>query len=141
MQQRPDTGEGARRSSARERRNATTGIAAAQGACELVLTVRVEVPDELMALLRQLAMPTAAPTRAGADKTWTEARKEALRRLWPTGKPIGEVRKVLEHLPGGKLPSNTAIAAYANGHLGVSRPPGFRRGSRRRSQSSAGTPK
>ena len=95
---------------------------------ELVLTVRVELPDELVALLRQLAIPTAAPTR---EKTWTEARKEALRRLWPAGKPIGEVRKSLEHLPGTKLPSNTAIAAYANVHLGVFRPPGFRRGRRR----------
>jgi len=50
---------------------------------ELVLTVRVELPDELVVLLRQLAMPSAAPTRADADKTWTEARKQALRRLWP----------------------------------------------------------
>lgn len=100
---------------------------------ELVLTVRVELPDELMALLRQLAIPTVVPTHGDADKTWTEVRKEALRRLWPAGKPIGEVRKVLEHLPGTALPSNTAIAAYANMRLGVSRPPGFRRGRGRRS--------
>jgi hypothetical protein len=102
---------------------------------ELVLTVRVELPDELMALLRLFAMSSAAATPADANKTWTEARKEALRRLWPAGKSISEVRKLLERLPGTKLPSNTAIAAYANVHLGVFRPPGFRRGSRRRSQS------
>jgi hypothetical protein len=47
---------------------------------ELVLTVRVELPDELMALLRLFAMSSAAATPADADKTWTEARKEALRR-------------------------------------------------------------
>jgi hypothetical protein len=104
---------------------------------ELVLTVRVELPDELVVLLRQLAMPSAAPTRADADKTWTEARKQAQRRLWPAGKPIGEIRKSLEHLPGTRLPSNTAIAAYANGHLGVFRPPGFPRGSRSRSRTPA----
>jgi hypothetical protein len=100
---------------------------------ELVLTVRVELPDELVALLRQLAIPTAGPTR---EKTWTEARKEALRRLWPAGKSISEVRKLLERLPGTKLPSNTAIAAYANIRLGVFRPPGFRRGRPRRGPSS-----
>jgi hypothetical protein len=85
---------------------------------ELVLTVRVELPDELMALLRLFAMSSAAATPADADKTWTEARKEALRQLWPTGKPISEVRNSLERLPGTKLPSNTAIAAYANVRLG-----------------------
>ena len=114
---------------------------------ELVLTVRVELPDELAALLRRLAMPGPAAKRAerpprhgdqhpAAEKTWTEERKEALRRLWAAGKPVGEVRKVLEHLPGTKLPNNTAIAAYANVHLGVFRPPGFRRGSSRRGPSS-----
>lgn len=94
---------------------------------ELVLKVRVELPDELVTLLRQLAIPSAAPMRADTDKTWTKERKEALRRMWPAGKSITEVRKLLERLPGTKLPSNTAIAAYANVRLGVSRPPGFRR--------------
>ena len=98
---------------------------------ELVLTVRVELPDELVALLRQLARASTAPTRAArprghADKTWTQERKDALRQLWRCGQPIGEVRKSLERLPGAKLPSNMAIAAYA-GYLRVSRPPGFRR--------------
>jgi hypothetical protein len=114
---------------------------------ELVLTVRVELPNELIAVLRRIAIPSPAAKRAespprrgdqhpAAEKTWTEERKEALRRLWTAGKPIGEVRKLLEPLPGAQLPSNMAIAAYANVHLGVFRPPGFRRGSRRRSQSS-----
>jgi len=119
---------------------------------ELVLTVRLELPDELVLLLRQLAMPTPAAKRAvsplrhgdrhlAAEKTWTEARKEVLHRLWPAGRPIGEIRKLLEQLPGAKLPRNTAIAAYASGRLRVSRPPGFRRASPRRSQSSTSTTK
>jgi len=43
---------------------------------ELVVTVRVELPDELVGLLRQVAIPSAAPPRANANKTWTEARGE-----------------------------------------------------------------
>lgn len=101
--------------------------------CAVVLLVRLEYA--VIPIARKIATPSAGPTRADA-KTWTEARKEALRRMWPAGKPISEVRKLLEQLPGTKLPSNTAIAAYAIVRLGVSRPPGFRRGSPRLSQSS-----
>ena len=120
---------------------------------ELVLTVRLELPDELVQLLRRFAMSSTAAKRAAtslryrdrphlaAEKTWTEARKEMLLRLWPAGCPIGEIRMSLEQLPGPKLPNNTAIASYANGRLRVFRPTGFRRGSQRQSQSSPRTPR